>query len=103
MTTLTYAYVRTCNTTKISTRAVYVPVRNARTPRTAGVGSDRFVIIFLKKLAFVLVWFVSWVGLCAFPPRVYALGSAVGDASTVFIVPTLASLSFVFDHVRHYV
>ena len=57
----------------------------------------------LLVLAFVLVWFVAWVGSCAFPPRVYALGSAVGDASTVFIVPTLASLSFVCDRVRHYV
>ena len=54
-------------------------------------------------LAFVLVWFVAWVGLCVFPPRVYALGSAVGDASAVFVVPALASLRFAFDRVRQYV
>ena len=57
----------------------------------------------LLVLAFVLVWFVAWVGLCVFPPRVYALGSAVGDASAVFVVPALASLRFAFDRVRQYV
>ena len=50
--------------------------------------------------AFVLVWLVAWVGLCVFPPRVCATGSAAGDAEVaVFVVPVLALLRFAFDSV----
>ena len=51
----------------------------------------------LLVLAFVLVWFVAWVGLCVFPPRVLVTGSTLGDASGVFLVPMLALLSFALD------
>ena len=49
------------------------------------------------------VWLVAWAALCVFPPRVYALGSAVGDASAIFVVPALALLSFAVDGVWKWV
>ena len=54
---------------------------------------ELFPLAFLV-LAFVLVWLVAWVGLCVFPPPVLATGSALGDASSVFLVPMLALLGF---------
>ena len=51
----------------------------------------------------MLVWLVAWVALCVFPPRAFALGSAVGDASAVFVVPALALLSFVVEGVWKWV
>ena len=54
-------------------------------------------------LVFVLVWLVAWVALCVFPPRAFALGSAAGDASAVFVVPALALLSFVVEGVWKWV
>ena len=64
---------------------------------TFSIQSHTLCPLAFLVLAFVLVWLVAWVGFVVAPPPVLAIGSALGDASGVFLVPVLALLRFAFD------